>query len=271
MIAVCLGSCHTSKQTMNDTSLAKEKTALTEKSWKLKKLYGKDVKKNEFQQKEAFIHLTSDGRITGFSGCNSISGNYILKGGLRIRFDKVATSLMMCDEAINEQGFLAVINTTDNYTLSKDGKELSLNKARMAPLAVFELVDANPKTGFNLEQEKKAVREKYWKLETLYGKKVTMTETQEREAFFRLTLDGRLVGFSGCNALSGSYTLEEGFRISFDKVAVTKKMCDEAINERDFLEVLNTADNYTLSAYDEKLSLNKARMAPLATFKAMFF
>jgi len=33
-----------------------------------------------------------------------------------------------------------VFDVVDNYTVSEDGKYLSLNRARMAPLARFEVV-----------------------------------------------------------------------------------------------------------------------------------
>ena len=253
--------------------LDKEKTVITEKYWKLKTLFGQEVKKNEPQNRAAFFQLNADGKMVGFTGCNSMNGSYNLSG-LQINFSEIASTKMMCHPNLTENGFLKAINSADNYSLSEDGKTLSLNKAKMAPMAIFELAENDETTAqntFDLEKEKEAVTEKYWKLETLRGKKVTMTETQEREAFFRLTSAGRLTGFSGCNAMSGEYKLQEGFRIKFDKVAVSMKMCEEGIDERGFLDAINEADNYTLSNNDESLSLNKARMAPLATFKAVYF
>jgi copper homeostasis protein (lipoprotein) len=42
--------------------------------------------------------------------------------------------------------------------------------------------------------------------------------------------------------------------------------CPELAQEREFLEMLPRVDNYTLG--DGALSLNRARMAPLARFRA---
>jgi len=39
-----------------------------------------------------------------------------------------------------EEELKKVIEMADNYSLSEDGKYLSLNRARMAPLARFEVV-----------------------------------------------------------------------------------------------------------------------------------
>ena len=39
-----------------------------------------------------------------------------------------------------ETGISKVLETVDNYSLNKEGNILSLNKARMAPLAKFQAV-----------------------------------------------------------------------------------------------------------------------------------
>jgi hypothetical protein len=39
-----------------------------------------------------------------------------------------------------EDALKKALETADNYSLSGDGKYLSLNRARMAPLARFELI-----------------------------------------------------------------------------------------------------------------------------------
>ena len=111
--------------------------------------------------------------------------------------------------------------------------------------------------------------EKYWKLSTLYGQPVTMSDEQEREAHFILKGDGRINGYAGCNTMNGDYQLEEGYRIGFSNIAITKRMCPEADTEQKFLEALNTADNF--SHYGDTLTLNKARVAPLAVFEAVYF
>ena len=97
-----------------------------------------------------------------------------------------------------------------------------------------------------------------------------MKKNQEREIFFTLkTEENRVTGFAGCNSLSGEFTLEEGNKISFKNVAVTMKMCpDVDVNESDFLEVFELADNYTIK--DDVLTLNVGMRAPLAVFEAVY-
>lgn len=114
----------------------------------------------------------------------------------------------------------------------------------------------------------KAITEKYWKLKTLQGQEIKMTENQEREIFITLkTQDNRVNGFAGCNSISGEYLLKEGNRIKFSKIAVTQKFCPNT-SESEFLKVFELADNYTIK--DDVLSLNVGRRAPLAVFEAVF-
>lgn len=113
---------------------------IVEKYWKLKTLEGKDVKMADNQEREIFFTLKSqENRVTGFAGCNSISGEYTLEEGNRIRFKNMATTMKMCpDVDVNESEFLKIFELADNYTITDD--VLSLNVGRRAPLAVFEAV-----------------------------------------------------------------------------------------------------------------------------------
>lgn len=123
------------------------------------------------------------------------------------------------------------------------------------------------KTEMNQDNE---ITEKYWKLKTLEGQDVTMADNQEREQFFTLKTDeNRVTGFAGCNSITGEYKLEEGNRIRFSNVGTTLKICpDVDVNESEFLEVFNLADNYTING--DVLSLNVGRRAPLAVFEAVY-
>lgn len=111
---------------------------VTEKYWKLVELNGQPVPALD---REPYLILhTSDGRVTGFGGCNSFTGSYeIDEATLRIRFDQVASTMMACASGMEiETAFHEVLRRTDNYSLADD--RLSLNRARMAPLARFEAV-----------------------------------------------------------------------------------------------------------------------------------
>lgn len=116
--------------------LNKGTNTLTEKYWKLIEINGKTVKPSE---KEAHIILKeADNRIIGNSGCNSFTGGFELQAGNRISFSKIASTRMACLDMSIEDQLFNILSTVDNFSLSEG--ILSLNLARMAPLARFEVV-----------------------------------------------------------------------------------------------------------------------------------
>ncbi|MEC5166764.1 heat shock protein HslJ [Flavobacterium sp. PL11] len=136
-------------------------------------------------------------------------------------------------------------------------------------ITIFSIVCCNTIMNISKADNDNNITEKYWKLKTLQGRQVSMTKNQEREIFITLKkADNTVIGFAGCNILSGSYTLDEGNRINFRNVAVTIRACpDVNINESEFLEAFELADNYTI--VNDVLTLNIAR-APLAVFEAVY-
>lgn len=109
------------------------------KYWKLIELKGAPVSKSEFTGVEVhFMMNAEENRISGNGGCNSFNGQFELLEGNRIRFSKMATTMMACPNPESEGAFFKVLETCDNYTIHND--TLSLNKARMAPLAKFAAV-----------------------------------------------------------------------------------------------------------------------------------
>jgi heat shock protein HslJ len=106
-----------------------------------------------------------------------------------------------------------------------------------------------------------------WELTQLEGAAVNQSDTDGKKIHFTLnSVDGKVNGFAGCNTFFGEYTLEDGNRIRFSKLANTRMACpDAAINENEVLEVFRLADNYTFN--EGTLKLNVGRRAPLAVFR----
>jgi heat shock protein HslJ len=115
----------------------------------------------------------------------------------------------------------------------------------------------------------KGITEKYWKLIQLNGKLITVP-ANSKEPHFILKREGNKVnGSGGCNSLRGSYALKEGGRIKFSQMASTLMACiNDDGTEAAFLKVLSIADTYSIQA--DTLRLNRAKMAPLAVFKAIY-
>jgi heat shock protein HslJ len=122
-------------QTAEDT---KQSNVITDRRWKLVELAGKPVA-DKVNGKEPFLLLQkSDGRYSASGGCNGIGGAFTLENNGRIKFEQGMSTMMACENMEVEQELSKALITADNYSLS--GDNLSLNKARMAPLARFKAV-----------------------------------------------------------------------------------------------------------------------------------
>lgn len=132
------------KYVLHKKSVSEELSAISTKQhkitgvkWKLVELNGKPVTYNT--NKEMFIQLNKDNRYAAFAGCNQMTGSFELKeDALRIKFTKGASTLMACPDMTTEQEFAEMLEKVDNYSIN--GNNLSLNRARMAPLARFEVI-----------------------------------------------------------------------------------------------------------------------------------
>lgn len=112
-------------------------TKVENKRWKLVQLNGKKI---EGSADTHYLVLHSDkSRAEAKAGCNNLNLGYELKNEFQIKFSKGMSTIMACPDGNVEQEYLKVLTKVDNLTT--DGKTLSLNKARMAPLAIFELVE----------------------------------------------------------------------------------------------------------------------------------
>ena len=106
-----------------------------------------------------------------------------------------------------------------------------------------------------------------WELAEIMGKAVEPGPDGRRPHLVLDAAQERAFGFAGCNRFSGGFTVDEATgRITLGPLAATMMACASMEVETAFMEALQTADNYTL--VDGVLSLNKARMAPLARLQA---
>lgn len=134
--------------------------------------------------------------------------------------------------------------------------------------------DGNRITGelaskYMLTKDLSGLTEKYWKLVELNGKPVTKTDDMRKEPHMILHTAGKRINANGgCNSMMGSYELQSGNRIRFTQMAGTLMACPNMEVEDRFRKVLEMADNYNLNG--DTLILNKARMAPLARFEAVY-
>ncbi|NQX40805.1 Heat shock protein HslJ [Pedobacter steynii] len=140
LCVLSLSACSIFKKTAKEQTAedAKQSNVITDRRWKLVELAGKPVA-DKVNGKEPFLLLQkSDSRYSASGGCNGIGGEFTLENNGRIKFAQGMSTMMACENMEVEQELSKALITADNYSLS--GDNLSLNKARMAPLARFKAV-----------------------------------------------------------------------------------------------------------------------------------
>ncbi|MCK9480933.1 MAG: copper resistance protein NlpE N-terminal domain-containing protein [Bacteroidia bacterium] len=106
-----------------------------DKKWQLVELNGHQVtgsKKTHF-----IIFNSKEGNAVTKVGCNNITLHYQIKNQFKLELTPGISTMMACPESIEDE-YLKVLETVDNLSVGQN--RLTLNKGRMAPLAVFELV-----------------------------------------------------------------------------------------------------------------------------------
>jgi OmpA-OmpF porin, OOP family len=93
--------------------------------WELAELSGKPVAP-PWQQKEPYLQLNPNGKaLQGFTGCNTVNGNYQLNGD-KLKFSNLTSTKVSCGEPYmkQESAFLNALKATDSFKLSGDKLEL---------------------------------------------------------------------------------------------------------------------------------------------------
>lgn len=113
------------------------------------------------------------------------------------------------------------------------------------------------------------LKDTYWKLIELDGAKIVMVPAQKREVRITLASEGsRLIGFSGCNQLVGSY-VQESSALRFTQMASTKMACVPPFMEIEsqVLKMLGATTGYRIEG--EQLTLLGGDQV-LARFEAVY-
>ncbi|SEA07037.1 copper resistance protein NlpE N-terminal domain-containing protein [Alkalimonas amylolytica] len=103
-----------------------------------------------------------------------------------------------------------------------------------------------------------------WQLTELMGQQ--LPDDNPAYIVFSST-EPRVHGNAGCNRFFGGYELNmEHMRLRLSGIGMTQMACLQDTIEPEFSQVLQSFDNFNLT--DDSLTLNRARMAPLARFTA---
>ena len=174
----------------------------------------------------------SEGRVTGFAGCNTVTGSYMAKGS-SLTF-KLASTMMACVGAASdiERAFLEALKGP--VTHATTGDRLTLTTASGTVLEFGRAAEA-----------------------TLTGHAWNVTQFNNgRQAVVSLLADttltmsfanGKVSGKAGCNTFNAPYNTK-GDSITIGPAVTTRMMCADAVmtQERQFLTALQSTTRWAI-------------------------
>lgn len=215
--------------------------------------------------------LDWDGRYTGVLPCADCEGiETIIYLSKDKTYAKRQTYLGKGADPIEESGEFAWSGDGRNITLSQDNQIYKVGENTLIALDQSGKVitgDLAEKYRLSKAFADNEIENITWELLELDGAKMIRDDIDAKAYFVLNGSEGRVSGNLGCNNFFGTYALESGMLISFGQMGVTMKACPDMSTEQRLNEVLQTVDNYRVQ--NDLLYLNKARMAPLAVFKAV--
>lgn len=107
-----------------------------DRRWKLVELDGEAVEGDP--ETHFIIFHSKEQRIQAKADCNELQFNYSIRNGLQLITEPGLSTMMACPGDL-EQRLVEAITLADNLSVNEN--TLTLNKARMMPLARFELVE----------------------------------------------------------------------------------------------------------------------------------
>src|SRR5215813_6808186 len=217
-------------------------TTLEGLPWRLVSLPGQSPAMLAGLQRPVSVHFDS-GRVTGFTGCNAMSGSYSLDGN-QLKLGKLAGTMMACPGPAStvEGAFDQLFAGTLSYTIT--GGRLNLTTATHHVLS-FEREAAPTLTG------------RTWNVTGYNNGRQAVVSPIVGSPISLSFAEGRVSGRTGCNNFNGPYTLQ-GNTIKIGPLAATRMMCaqDVMAQEREFLKALESAVRWNVQG--NRLDMHRA-------------
>lgn len=176
------------------------------------------------------------------------------------------------DEIFIEEGTFAWDASGSRITLSEEsgGRMYLVGENRLIQLdGDGQRITGDLADLFVLTKMDQQIRDIYWELVEINGQSLEDVKLM-REPYLRIrSEDQRVEANGGCNGMNGNYELdEEHNRLRFSALMSTKMACENMDIEQQLAEVLHRTDSYAVA--NDTLQLFRARMAPLARFRAVY-
>ncbi len=202
------------------------------------------------------LRTTTDGAV--FGECITGQRWPVLQGG------DSATMLSEYQKLSSAAGGELLVEVDGRIT--EAARTGSQGAAPSRALLVEKFIGATPRETCGPFGATSTLLDTYWVLTQLKGQPVTLAANQREPSLVLHTAQARVAGYSGCNRLTGQFTLKDS-RLSFGNLAGTMMACTEGADlEQQFLEALPQVVTYAVNG--AHLELKDAKGAVLARFEA---
>lgn len=213
------------------------------RKWILKKTGETDIiESNYIKGPPEIIFDIEKNRFSGSGGCNRIMG-YATAEGDRLKFGRVASTLMACKNSDLEMEFFSALESTENYKII--GNQLMLANSDKVLLVFYDpTMELREKSSADDTAADYRLND-IWVLESInetpadeknYMKGLPMLEININEL--------RFSGNGGCNSINGKLE-SKGDYIKFGPVISTRMMCPGNY-ESEFLTALNNSESFKI-------------------------
>ncbi len=213
------------------------------RTWILKQTGETDILESNYMKGPPEISFDiGKNRFSGSGGCNRIMG-YVTAEGDRLKFGRVASTLMACKNSELEKEFLSALESTVNYKII--GNRLMLANPDKVLLVFHDpTMELREKTSGDDTDADYRLND-LWVLESI--NESPADEKNYMKGMPRLEInikEMRFSGSGGCNSISGKFE-SKGDKIKFGPVMSTRMMCPGNY-ESEFLTALNNSESFKI-------------------------
>jgi heat shock protein HslJ len=172
--------------------------------------------------------------VTGFTGCNRLSGTFTINGNYEIKFSPLAVTKMAClNDDQTESLFLPAIAKANRWEVDKNVLKFFNGETEVAKFTAVET------TTSKLDGN--------WELNYISGIRIAFDGLYpDKKPFIRFELGNAIIsGNTSCNGFSSKYTMK-GNDIKFDSPLSTMMACP-GDGEKTFTNMLMKVNRYALS------------------------
>ena len=217
-------------------------------NWEIEEINGAAIVSRS-ETKPFLLFDTAKGQITGFTGCNRITGSFERdsKPGV-INISNVGSTRKACPDMSTERNILHTLSLAHKY-LQVNADKIALCNESNRPIMILKKTD---------EASQASTLSDEWTV-THIGQEA-VSEQNEQEAFIGFNAkEQKVYGCTGCNRFHGAYQADENnaSSVSFQNIGSTMMMCRFMDNEEKILQALNATRSFRYTKKDELTLLDE--------------